>query len=155
MEDLNAATLEDVKEWFRTYYGAANAVLVIAGDVNPAEVRKKVEHYFGDIPSGPVIKRHEAWIAKMSGEKRAMLQDRVPQARIYCVWNNPGFATRDFVLLDLTSDLLGSGKHSRLYTRLVYNDQIATSVRVGICPFEIGSHLHVVATVKPGGDPKA
>jgi len=64
MEDLNAASLEDVKTWFRTYYGAANAVLVIAGDVQPAEARKKVEHYFGDIAPGPVLKRNEAWIAR-------------------------------------------------------------------------------------------
>src|ERR1044071_4405329 len=93
MEDLNAASLEDVKTWFRTYYGAANVVLVIAGDVQPEEVHKKVEHYFGDIGSGPVLKRSEAWVARMSGEKRASLQDRVPQSRIYKTWNIPGYNT--------------------------------------------------------------
>jgi zinc protease len=155
MEDLNAASLDDVKEWFRTYYGAANAVLVIAGDVNPAEIRKKVEHYFGDIPSGPVIKRQQAWIAKMSGEKRAMLQDRVPQARVYKTWNIPGYTTRDFALLDVAADILANGKNSRLYKRLVYDEQIATSVSAGVGPFEIGSQLQVTATVKPGGDARA
>jgi zinc protease len=155
MEDLNAASLDDVKEWFRTYYGAANAVLVIAGDVNPAEIRKKVDYYFGDIPSGPVIKRQQAWIAKMSGEKRAMLQDRVPQARVYKTWNIPGYSTRDYALLDLAADVLAAGKNSRLYKRLVYNDQIATSVSAGVGPFEIGSQLQITATVKPGGDAKA
>jgi zinc protease len=152
MEDLNAASLEDVKDWFRQYYGAANATLVIAGDITPDEAKKKVEHYFGDIPSGPTIKRQQQWIAKMSGEKRAMMQDRVPQARIYKTWNIPGYATKDFALLDLTSDILGSGKNSRLYKRLVYTDQIATSVNVGVGPFELGSQLQIVATVKPGGD---
>ena len=79
MEDLNAASLDDVKEWFRTYYGAANAVLVIAGDITVADAKAKVEKYFGDIPSGPVIKRQEEWIAKMTGTRRAMIQDNVPR----------------------------------------------------------------------------
>ena len=155
MEDLNAASLEDVKDWFRQYYGAANATLVIAGDIAPEEAKKKVELYFGDIPSGPTLKRQQQWVAKMSGEKRATMQDRVPQARIYKTWNIPGYAARDFALLDLASDILGSGKNSRLYKRLVYTDQTATSVQVGIGPFEIGSQFQVIVTVKPGGDVRA
>src|SRR5580765_4161497 len=125
MEDLNAASLEDVKTWFRTYYGAANAVLVIAGDVQPEEVRRKVEHYFGDIGPGPVLKRTESWVARMSGEKRASLQDRVPQSRIYKTWNIPGYNTRDFTLLQIAAEVLAGGKNSRLYKRLVYTDQVA------------------------------
>ncbi len=152
MEDLNAASVEDVKDWFHQYYGAANATVVIAGDVSVDEAKKKVEHYFGDIPAGPTINRPKEWIAKMTGEKRATMQDRVPQARIYKTWNIPGYATKDFALLDLSSDILGRGKNSRLYKRLVYTDQTATSVTVGVGPFEIGSQLQVVVTVKPGGD---
>jgi zinc protease len=152
MEDLNAASLEDVKGWFRQYYGAANAVLVIAGDVRPEDVRKRVEHYFGDIAPGPVLRRTDAWVAKMTGEKRATLQDRVPQARIYKTWNIPGYNTHDLALLQLASEVLASGKNSRLYKRLVYTDQIATSVSAGVGPFEIGSQFQLVATVKPGGD---
>jgi len=79
----------------------------------------------------------------------------VPQARIYKTWNIPGYAARDFALLDLASDILGSGKNSRLYKRLVYTDQTATSVQVGIGPFEIGSQFQVIVTVKPGGDVRA
>jgi zinc protease len=79
MEDLNAASLEDVKEWFRTYYGTANAVLSIAGDVEAEEVHKLVEKYFGDIPSGPPIAKHEKWIAKRTGSQRQTMQDRVPR----------------------------------------------------------------------------
>jgi zinc protease len=155
MEDLNAASLEDVKGWFRQYYGAANAVLVVAGDIQPEDVKKRVEHFFGDIGSGPVLKRTDAWVAKMSGEKRASLQDRVPQARIYKTWNIPGYNTHDLTLLQLASDVLASGKNSRLYKRLVYTDQIATSVSAGVGPFEIGSQFQIIATVKPGGDPAA
>jgi zinc protease len=154
MEDLNAASLADVKEWFKTYYGAANAVLVIAGDVRPEEIKAKVEHYFGDIPSGPVLSHAQSWVAKMSGARRATLQDRVPQARIYETWNIPGYDTREFALLGLVADVLAEGKNSRLYRRLVYTDQVATSVSADVGPFEIGSQLQVTATVKPGGDPR-
>jgi zinc protease len=150
MEDLNAASLADVKEWFSQYYGAANVTLVIAGDVQPAEVLKRVEHYFGDIPAGPPLRRHQEWIAKMTGERRATLQDRVPQARLLKVWNVPGITQRDFSLLDLYADVLAGGKNSRLYKRLVYQDQVATAVSAGLGPFEIGSQLTVDVMAKPG-----
>ncbi len=153
MGDLNAASLDDVKEWFRAYYGAANAVLVLAGDITAADAKAKVEKYFGDIPSGPVIKRQEDWIAKMSSTRRASLQDHVPQARIYKVWNTPGYKHRDFTLLDMASDLLATGKNSRLYKRLVYTDRTATAVAVFVGPFELGSQIQFVITVKPGEDP--
>ncbi|MDB6044493.1 MAG: insulinase family protein [Gammaproteobacteria bacterium] len=154
MEDLNAASLADVKEWFKNYYGAANAVLVIAGDVRPAEVKAKVEHYFGDIAPGPVLKHAQTWVAKMTGEKRSTLQDRVPQARVYKTWNVPGYNTRDSALLQLVANVLAEGKNSRLYKRLVYTDQTATAVSADIGPFEIASQFQVTATVKPGGDPR-
>jgi zinc protease len=154
MEDLNAASLADVKEWFKTYYGAANAVLVVAGDVRTADIKARVEHFFGDIPPGPVLSHAQSWVAKMTGEKRAVLQDRVPQARIYKTWNIPGYDTRDYALLQLVTDILAQGKNSRLYKRLVYTDQTATSVDADIGPFEIGSQFQITATVKPGGDPR-
>jgi len=155
MDDLNAASLDDVKEWFRTHYGAANAVLVVAGDITVADARAKVEKYFGDIPSGPVVKRQQEWIAKMTGTRRAMLQDNVPQARIYKVWNIPGYKQRDFTLMDMAADLLAGGKNSRLYKRLVYTDRTATNVTAFIGPFELGSQVQLVITVKPGSDPAA
>ena len=150
MEDLNAASVADVKDWFKTYYGAANATLVIAGDVNPADVLKKVQYYFGDIAPGPVVKHQKAWVAKMTGEHRAVMEDRVPQARLYKTWNIPGITTRDFTLLDIASDVLTGGKNSRLYKRLVYDDQIATDVSASMGPFEIGSQFQITATAKPG-----
>ncbi len=152
MEDLNAATLEDVHEWFKTWYGAANAVLVLAGDVNPEEARKKVEHYFGDIPPGPPLTHPKSWVAKMSGEKRMVFEDDVPHARIYKVWNVPGTITKESALLGLAGYVLSAGKNSRLYKRLVYTDQIATSVSAGADSNELGSHFMIVATVKEGVD---
>jgi zinc protease len=152
MEDLSAASLDDVKEWFRTYYGAANATLVVAGDVSAAEVKKKVEAAFGHIPAGPPVARHAAWIAKRSGTHRQQMQDRVPQARFYKVWNTPGLGTDDEPRLDLLASVLASGKTSRLYKRLVYDDQIATDVSAFQWSREIAGLFVVSATAKPGGD---
>lgn len=152
MEDLNAASLDDVKEWFRTWYGAANVVLTIAGDVDTAEVKAKVEKYYGDIPAGPVLQRPTEWIAKMTGTKRGVLQDRVASARIIKTWNIPGFSTREAALLDLAAGVLGGGKNSRLYKRLVYRDQVATGVSASVQAFELGGQFEITADVKPGGD---
>ena len=155
MEDLEAASLDDVREWFRTYYGAANAVIVLAGDIDPHTARHKVETYFGDISSGPPIERDTEWIAKRTGIKRGQVQDRVPQARVYMVWNVPSWRTQDAKYLDLVSDILSVGKTSRLYKRLVYDDQIATNVRAYVSLREIGSLFYLDATVQPGGDTEA
>lgn len=152
MEDLNAASLDDVKEWFRTYYGAANAVVAIAGDVQAEEVLKQAEKYFGDIPSGPPIAKHEKWIAKRSGSQRQTMQDRVPQARIYKVWNVPEFMHEDLERLELFGMVLTSGKNSRLYNRLVYQEQIASDVSAFLDAREIGSQFYLVATARPGED---
>jgi len=152
MEDLDAATLDDVKDWFRTGYGAANAVLVVAGDVDPAEVRRKVEHYFGDIPAGPPLARHQAWVAKRTGEQRQTLADRVPQARVYLVWNTPQWGTAEDVDLEIAARILSSGKTSRLYRRLVHDGQIATDVAAMQSTGEVSSQFLVLATARPGGD---
>src|SRR3989475_2275245 len=131
---------------FKTYYGAANAVIVIAGDVDAQTARDKVEKYFGDIPSGPPVARQETWIAKRSGTQRQVMQDRVPQARIYKVWNIPPYDSADGDYLNLVSDVLGLGKNSRLYERLVYKDQIATQVSAYLAARETGSQFYLQAT---------
>ncbi len=152
LEDLTAVSLDDVREWFKTYYGAANVVLVLAGDIEPDTARKKAEQYFGDIPAGPPVARLEKWVPRMRGTRRETLSDRVPQARIYKVWNIPGYGELDNVCLDLVSDVLASGKTSRLYKRLVYDEQLATDVSVWIWPFEISGLFGIQVTAKPGGD---
>jgi len=150
MEDLNAAKMEDVHEWFRSYYGAANAVIAIAGDIDVETVLQKVQKYFGNIPSGPPVARQKVWVAKMSGRQRQIMQDHVPQARIYKVWNVPEWGTADADYLRLAGDVLASGKTSRLYKRLVYDDQIATQVSVFVSPREIGSQVRIQATARRG-----
>ena len=155
MDDLNAASLADVKEWFKTYYGPNNATLVVAGDVTAADVKARVEKYFGDIPPGPPLDRQDVWVAKRSGEQRQEMQDRVPQARLYMVWNTAQWGTQDSELLDYVGQVLSSGKTSRLYKRLVYDDQTATSVSAMQGASEIGSTFFIQASVKPGGDAAA
>ena len=152
MEDLDAASLEDVHKWFKTYYGPTNAVLAMAGDIDPLTAREKVEKYFGYIPAGPPVATHRSWIAKRAGTHRQSVQDRVPQARIHKVWNIPEWGTVDGDHLDLVGDILSSGKSSRLYKRLVYEDQIATDVSASAELREIGGLFAIEATARPGVD---
>lgn len=128
MEDLNAASLEDVQEWFKSYYGAANAVIAIAGDINPQDVHKKVLKYFGDIPSGPTIARQEVNIPVHGGDTYEVYEDRVPESRILFAWNTPQFGNKEDIHFDLISAILTNGKNARLYKKLVYEDQTASSV---------------------------
>ncbi len=155
MDDLDAASVEDVHEWFKEYYGAANAVLSVAGDVDAETIKAKVEEYFGDIPSGPPLTHQQAWVAKRTGTHRQITSDRVPQARIYKVWNVPEWGTEESDYLGLASDILASGKTSRLYKRLVYQDQIATDVSAYVYDREIAGQFTIEATAKPGEDLKA
>ena len=152
MEDLNAASLNDVKTWFTNYYGAANAVLVLAGDINAATGLEKAEKYFGDVPPGPPVARYKTWIPKIPGTRREVVADRVPQARLYKVWNIPPYGEADSVYLGLMSDVLVLGKTGRLYKRLVYDDQVATDVSASAEPNEISGQFQIVATARPGGD---
>src|ERR1700726_464992 len=150
MADLDSASMKDVQEWFKTYYGPANVVLVLAGDIDAKTAREKVEKYFGDIPSGPPVAHQQVWVAKMTGTYRQVVQERVPQARIYKVWNIPEFGSADSVYLDLVSDILTNGKTSRFYKRLIYDDQIATDAAGFVDLREIGGQFRVQATARPG-----
>ena len=152
MEDLNAASLEDVNEWFKGYYGAANAVISIAGDVEPQDIYKRVLKYFGDIPAGPTIQRQEVNVPVHNGDTYQVYEDRVPESRILFAWNTPPFGHREDVHFDLISAILTSGKNSRLYKKLVYEDQIASMVRSYEASSEIASTFVTMANVKPGKD---
>lgn len=155
MDDLNAASLEDVHEWFKTYYGPNNAVIVIAGDISPEEAYTKVNKYFGDIEPGSPIARYQTWTVKLNADKHEIIQDRVPQARLYKVWGAPAFRDGDADLLQLADGVLTAGKTSRLYHRLVYTDQIATDVGSYQFAGDIGGYYQLRATAQPGGDLEA
>jgi zinc protease len=154
MKDLDAASLSDVQEWFKTYYGPNNVTVVIAGDITPEVAREKVEKYYGGIPPGPPVTKRGAWVAKRTGTHRDSVQDRVPQARLYRVWNVPQAASPEEPLLDLAAQVLGQGKTSRLYKRLVYKDQTATSATASDDTNEIAGQFDLTITAKPGVDLK-
>ncbi|EKE75910.1 M16 family metallopeptidase [Gallaecimonas xiamenensis] len=150
MDDLNAASLDDVKDWFKSYYGAANAVVVLAGDITPDQAKAKVEKYFGDIPAGQPLKKMQSWVAKSQGTKRATMQDQVPNARLYKVWNVAETGTADSDYMDLLSDLLTGGKSSRLYQRLVEQEQLATNVYSFNYARLLAGQMIILADAKPG-----
>ena len=150
MADLDAASMKDVQEWFKTYYGPSNVVMVIAGDIDAKTAKERVEKYFGNIPAGPPVAHQQVWIAKRTGTHRQVVQDRVPQARIYKVWNMPEFGSADADYLDMVSDILAKGKTSRLYKRLVYDDQIATTTVAFADANAIAGQFYIQVTARPG-----
>jgi predicted Zn-dependent peptidase len=154
MADLDAASLDDVKQWFRDYYGAANTTVVLAGDITPAQAKEKVAKYFGDIASGPPVPRQQAWVAPRKTSTRGTQEDHVAQVRIYREWNVPELGDADNLLLDLAATVLGGGKTSRLYQRLVYKDKLADDVSVGVQTFALASQFMLTVDVKNGVDPK-
>jgi zinc protease len=148
MEDLNAASLDNVKEWFKTYYGPSNAVLSIAGDIKPEEVLEKVKKYFGDIPPGPTLVKPELNIAKRTEDTRGYYEDRVPEARITMEWNVPQWGSKEAVLLNMATDILSTGKSSRLYKKLVYEDQTASGAYAYMDAREISGNFYIGSMVK-------
>ena len=153
MKDLNAASLADVKQWFADHYGAANTTLVLAGDITPATAKQKAREYFGDIPAGPPVARQQPWVFARDKSTRGEMVDHVAQVRIYREWNVPQLGHADVPLLQLAASVLGGGKTSRLYERLVYKDKIADSVEVGVEAFALGSQFELQVDVKKGVDP--
>ena len=150
MEDLSAATLDDVKKWFKTYYGPNNAVIALAGDIDLATAKKLVSKYFGDIPAGPSPIKKKKWIAKRSGQKREIMYDRVPNTRIYKTWNTAEIGTQDHAQLELIASLLSGGKNSYLYQKLVYQEQLATSVEAFYYGREIAGQFWIYADLAKG-----
>ena len=150
MADLSAASLETVHQWFKDYYGAANTVLVLAGDINATEARGLVEKYFGDIEAGPPVKRKLADVPYRAIDTKEIMYDRVPQARVYHYWAVPGRTTQDAALLRLAADVLGDGKNSRMYQALVYDRPLAVSVDVSVENHSLTSMFSVDVTLQPG-----
>ncbi len=152
MEDLDAASLADIHDWFKQHYGAANTVVVIAGDVDADEIIKKVEYYFGDVNPGPPLSHLEAWTAKRTGTKKQVSYDRVPQTMILKSWNTPGHSTQASNYLSMVGAILSSGKTSRLYQRLVYQEQLVSTVSAYASGYEISGTFEISAMVNPGVD---
>ncbi len=150
MEDLTAATKKDVEDFFKTYYGPNNCTLALAGDIEPAKAKALVEKYFGAIPPVPPVYRREVWIPELTEEIRLQMEDRVPLPRLYIAWHAPASFTEGEPELEVLSNVLSSGKTSRLYKRLVYDLQLAQDVNTFVDTREIGSLFYVVVTAKEG-----
>jgi predicted Zn-dependent peptidase len=153
MADLNAATLADVRGWFRSWYGPNNAVLVLAGDIDVATAKAKVTRYFGDIPAGPAMKQPAIDIPERKVSTREELADRVAQARIYRTWNIPQFGDVDLTRLRLLAQVLGGSATSRLDRRLVHGDKLADSVGAYAMGQQLAGGFLLTVDVKQGVDP--
>jgi predicted Zn-dependent peptidase len=150
-EDLDAASLEDVHGFFRTFYVPNTATLVIAGDFESARAKALVEKYFGPLPRGatPPVRREPVPV-KETKEKRLRVAANVELGRLQLTWPAPAALTPDDLTLDVLANLLSSGKSSRLYKRLVYDDQIAQSVSAAEWSAQLGGMFEVIVTVKKG-----
>jgi zinc protease len=147
--DLKAATFEDVRTFFQTYYHPANASLVVAGDVATEDALDRVRTYFEEIPPGPKPRPVDV-AACLTSETRLLLEDRVELPRLYLAWHSPAMFTDGDAEMDLLSDLIANGKVSRLYKALVYDRRIASEVMAFQNSREFGSFWQVVATAAPG-----
>ncbi len=153
MADLNAASLDDVKNWFRTWYGPNNAVLVLAGDIDLATAKEKVAKYFGHIPASPTMAQPKVDVSPMATDSRSTLTDKVPQARIYRVWNVAQSGTVDADRLQLLSQVLGGSRSSRLDQRLLHTDKSVDNISASVFTSQLSSIFFINATVKQGVDP--
>lgn len=150
MEDLTAARLDDVMDFFRLYYAPNNACIVVGGDFSPAQTRNWIEKYFGSFPAGNTIERPVVRPVSLPEDKRMVLEDKVQLPRLYLTWPSARLNTRADALRDVLSDILASGKNSRLYKSLVYEKQIAQSVNCYQSGSEIAGDFSITVTAKPG-----
>ncbi len=150
MEDLTAASYEDVVEFFRRYYAPLNASLVVAGDIDTAKTKALVEKWFGDVKPGPPPDPMTIPGARLTTVEKKTLTDRVQLPRLYLAWLTPRHFEPGDAALDVVADVLAGGKNSRLYKRLVYDMQIAQDVNAGQQSAGLSSSFQIIATARPG-----
>ncbi len=151
MTDLSAASLDDVKSFFRTYYAPNNATLTIAGDFDPAKTKALVRQYFGDIPRGPALPaRPTVAPIVLARDTFIVLEDRVQLPRAFYTWPTVKLFDKDDAALDVLAAVLASDKNSRLYKKLIYEMQVAQSVRASQQSARLASKFEIDVTPKPG-----
>lgn len=155
MADLDDASLEEVRQWFRDNYAPNNAVIVLAGDINASEARPLMERYFGQIPRGTANTPASADVPTLSQRIDDTMHDRVSNTRLYRTWVVPGLANDDSLELDVAAQVLGGLNSSRLDRILVRDEQSAVSVSSSVLPFQRISLFFVTVDVKAGVDPAA
>lgn len=150
MEDLSAASYDDVVEFYKTYYVPNNASLVIAGDIDPKETLKLVEKWYSNIPAGKSVPPQNPAAAKLYEEKIVVLEDKVQLPRIYMAWITPPRFSPGDAEMDILANILSGGKNSRLYQRLVYEQQIAQDVNAFQSSNKLSSQFIIIATARAG-----
>jgi zinc protease len=153
MADLDAASVDDVRGWFRQHYGPNNAVLVLAGDIDVKTARAMVEKHFGGIKRGPQQAALKVAVPTLAAPKTAIMKDSVAEVRLYRNWTVPGIDSKDSVPLDIAASVLGGLASSRLDTLLVRQEKLAVSVSAGYQGFAQMGVFEVYINVKPGVDP--
>jgi zinc protease len=148
-DDLRAASIDDVREFFTTYYHPGNASLSLAGDLETDQAFALAEKYFGDLAPGPTVPRVQAQAA-LTDSATLLLEDRVELPRLYLGWHSPAMFAADDAELDIAADVLAHGKTSRLYKTLVYERRVATDVSAYQQSREIGGMFQVVCTAAAG-----
>lgn len=154
MNDLNAASLEDVKSWFRRAYGPNNAVLVLVGDIDVATAKQKVAKYFGDIPAAPDFIQPKVDVAPMKADSRLVLTDKVPQVSWNRIWNVAQTGAPEEEDLDLFAQVLGGSNSSRLDRRLVHQEKLVDNISASYFASQLSGGFQIGATIKQGVDPK-
>jgi zinc protease len=150
MEDLSAASVEDVQGFFRSYYAPGNATLTVAGDFDRARTKELVERYFGPIPAGPPVARRAGGQVRLPAAQRIAMEAKIQQPQLYVDYPSPAnFAPGDREL-DVLANVLGNGKSSRLYKRLVYDLKIAQSVTASQQSQLLASTFEITASPMPG-----
>ncbi|MFL5383744.1 MAG: M16 family metallopeptidase [Longimicrobiaceae bacterium] len=159
MEDLDAASLDDVADFFRTYYAPNNAVLTLCGDFDPAEARRLIDRWFGPIPRGPAIPplpgRPTLEPFKLGREVRHTSHGGVPLPRVYLAWRIPAYGTPEYYAADVASELLAGGKSARLYRHLVRERRLARSVAAFLLPVVTGASAMIARGNASAGDDPA
>jgi len=150
MEDLDRATLDDVKLFFNTWYGPNNAVLVVCGDFEPADALRRVERFFGEIPRGSIPERRPVPACDEGSGTVVRLEDAVSAARTYQMYHAPPFGSEEYEASAILASVLAGGKSSRLYQDLVYDRRLAAAVHAHVWPLESLGMFWVVATGRPG-----
>jgi zinc protease len=150
MEDLSAATFEDVARFFRTYYVPNNASLVVAGDIDIPKTRQLVEKWFAEVPRGKDVIPLAPTAVQLDAVKEKTITDRVQLPRLYLAWHTPPLLKPGDAAMDMVANVLSGGKNSRLYRRLVYELQIAQDVNAFQQSQALGSSFVIIATARPG-----
>lgn len=155
MEDLRAASLDDIREWYSTWYGPGNAVLALAGDISLEEARRLVEKYFGDIAPGAPIARLQSWTPALASSIRDRQQSQVPNSRLYRVWHTAELGERDAHALELLAEIYAGMPGSPLRRQLMINAPLASDVASFVRASELAGLWVTSIDVKAGADPAA